>query len=120
MVWVGVAETDKEGSSEKKPEIRNLAVVEFDRLRNETNHVVLDVRTQREYAAGHVPGALLVDANDSKFAEKLKGLDRSKTYLVHCAAGVRSDRAVHLMVEMGFTNVLHLPGGYRAWKAAQK
>jgi len=100
------------------PDIRNLAVIEFEQLRGLTNHVVLDVRTRREYLGGHVPGALLLDANHAQFQGNLKKLDRSKTYLVHCAAGVRSDRATRLMAEMGFTNLLHLPGGYRAWEKA--
>ncbi|MFK7742722.1 MAG: rhodanese-like domain-containing protein [Planctomycetota bacterium] len=45
--------------------------------------VVLDIRTPGEYAEGHIPGAKLIDYKGAKFAEQLKELDRSKTYVMH-------------------------------------
>jgi rhodanese-related sulfurtransferase len=45
--------------------------------------VVLDIRTPDEYAAGHLPGAVLMDCKAPDFADKLKTLDRSKTYVMH-------------------------------------
>ena len=48
-------------------------------------------------------------------------MDRDKTYLVHCAAGIpggRSERAVEVMEELGFGQLHHLDGGINAWKAA--
>jgi len=45
--------------------------------------VVLDIRTPGEYAAGHLPGAVLMDCKAPDFADKLKTLDRSKTYVMH-------------------------------------
>jgi rhodanese-related sulfurtransferase len=45
--------------------------------------VVLDIRTPDEYAAGHLPGAVLMDCKAPDFADKLKTLDPSKTYVMH-------------------------------------
>jgi len=45
--------------------------------------VVLDIRTPDEYAMGHLPGAVLMDCKAPDFADKLKTLDRSKTYVMH-------------------------------------
>ena len=45
--------------------------------------VVLDIRTPDEYAMGHVPGAVLMDCKAPDFADKLKTLDPSMTYVMH-------------------------------------
>ena len=45
--------------------------------------VVLDIRTPDEYAMGHLPGAVLMDCKAPDFADKLKTLDPSKTYVMH-------------------------------------
>jgi rhodanese-related sulfurtransferase len=44
---------------------------------------VLDIRTPEEYAAGHLPGAVLVDCQSKGFADQLRTLDPSKTYVMH-------------------------------------
>ena len=71
-----------------KPAIQKIDVDQFDQKRQEKDTVVLDVRTPKEYAEGHVPGAVNIDIHDPKFDEKIDGLDKSKTYLVHCAKGI--------------------------------
>src|SRR5437868_12048214 len=75
---------------------KNISVEEFDKLRADKNNVVLDVRTKKEFDAGHIPGAVNLDWNGPDFAKKAAELDKSKTYLVHCAAGVRSAKACDL------------------------
>ena len=102
------------------PLTRNVDVGQFDQLRGKTNTVVLDVRTASEYAEGHLQGAVLLDYRSPDFAEKVARLDKSKQYLVHCAAGARSARACTKMESLGFTNLVNLEGGYGAWKDAGK
>jgi 3-mercaptopyruvate sulfurtransferase SseA len=68
---------------------RNVDVAEWEKLRKDSKVVVLDVRTAEEFADGHMPGAINLDIRGGKFAETLAGLDKSKTYLVHCAVGGR-------------------------------
>src|SRR5688572_17651731 len=91
-------------------------------MRAEGDVVILDVRTPREYAEGHIPGAVNVDVSDAKgFEEKAKSLDKGKKYIVHCAKGVRSDRAVRRMSgQFGFENLYDFSGGMEAWKKAGK
>lgn len=79
---------------------------------------VLDVRTPEEFAGGHLKGAKNLDFNESGFQKQLAGLDRSKTYLVHCAAGGRSTRSLKVFEKLGFKSVIHLDGGYDGWKKA--
>lgn len=84
-------------------------------LKEHPDTVVLDVRTPDEYADGHIEGARLLDFQSDDFAAKLGELDKTKTYLVHCAVGGRSSRARDLMAKEGFDRVLHLEGGIQAW-----
>src|SRR5262245_7969927 len=79
------------GATPKK--MRNVGVEEFDKLRADKSNIVLDVRTAKEFAAGHIPDAINIDYNAPDFAKKIGELDKGKTYLVHCAAGVRSTKA---------------------------
>jgi rhodanese-related sulfurtransferase len=77
--------------------------------------VVLDVRTPGEFAQRHLEGAVLVDYRSPGFREEMAGLDRSKTYLVYCRTGNRSDKALGIMRELGFRNYYHLVGGIKRW-----
>ncbi len=82
--------------------------------------IVLDIRTPREFAGGHLPGARNVDFNAADFEKKLGELDRAKTYLVHCASGGRSGRSLDLFKKLQFQSIYHLDGGYNAWQRAGK
>ena len=105
----------------ERPPYYNLKAEAFDKLRTRTtNAVVLDVRTPEEYGAGHIPGAKLVDFKAKDFTEQLGKLDKTKTYLVHCAVGGRSAKAAEQMHQLGFVKVINLEGGMKAWEAAGK
>lgn len=99
---------------------KNIGVDQFDKMRQQTNTVVLDVRTPKEFAAGHIAGATNLDWNAPDFAKKAAALDKSKTYLVHCAIGGRSAKASDRMTALQFTNVYNLEGGMKAWEKAGK
>ena len=110
------AKTAAEAPATKR--FRNVDVAEWETLRKDAKMVVLDVRTAEEYAEGHMPGAINLDIRGGKFAQTLAGLDKSKTYLVHCAVGGRSAKACGQMDGMKFEKVLNLSGGITAWEAA--
>lgn len=79
--------------------------------------ILVDVRTQDEYAAGHLEGAENSDYLNGSFAESIKTRDKEKTYYLYCASGNRSGKATKLMQEAGFKNVYNI-GGYQALKTA--
>ena len=106
-----------EKKEEAKP-FRNVGVPEFERLRAQKKNVVLDVRTKKEFDEGHVPGAVNMDVNAPDFLEKAAKLDKSKTYLVHCAAGRRGAKACDQMSGLDFPKLYNLEGGFTAWKKA--
>jgi len=106
----------QQDAADKK--VRNVGVAEFEKLRVDKKNVVLDVRTSPEFAAGHIPGATNLDVNSADFEQKVAGLDKSKSYLVHCGAGVRSARACDKMSKLDFSKLYNLEGGFKAWEKA--
>ena len=96
---------------------------QFDRMRSEKDVVVLDVRTAREFGEGHVAGAVNLSVAGvplKQFDEQVGKLDKDKTYLVHCARGVRSAAAVSRMQKLGFKHLLDYSGGMDEWRKAGK
>ena len=86
------------------------------------NAVIMDVRTPAEYDMSHITGAMNINVQNDDFASLVAGLDKDKTYLVHCTknpANGRSARALESLQELGFSNLYSLKGGYIAWKEAE-
>ena len=101
--------------------VKNVTPDEAEKLLKEKKDVVvLDVRSAAEFEGGHVPGAQNLDFYSKDFKEKLAALDKSKSYVVHCAAGSRSSKACALMEQQPFGTVYHMNGGFKAWEAAGK
>ena len=107
-------------AADSKASVKNVGVEEFDKLRAEKNTVVLDVRTADEFKTAHIPGAINLDFQSPDFQKRVAELDKSKTYLVHCAAGGRSAKACTAMDKLAFTNLVNLAPGFRAWEKAGK
>lgn len=80
--------------------------------------VVLDVRTPKEFAAGHLAGATNINYLAADFAKAIAGLDPNQTYLVHCAVGGRSTQALPALKKLSLPSLYHLDGGIKAWEKA--
>lgn len=92
----------------------------FEQVWRANSPVVLDVRTPKEFAAGHIPGAVNMDVNAPDFEKRVGALDKNETYLVHCAGGVRSARACGKLAQMEFKRLLDLAPGFQGWLKAGK
>ena len=81
----------------------------------EKNFVILDVRTEEEFAEGHIENAILIPDYEisSKAEEILK--DKNQLILVYCRSGNRSKKASEVLVDLGYTNVKEF-GGIIDWK----
>ena len=99
---------------------KNLSVDEFARMAADKQDVILDVRTATEFKAGHLAGAVNLDVNTPDFEAKATLLDKTKTYLVHCASGGRSVKACENLSRLDFPKLYNLPGGFRPWAQAGK
>jgi rhodanese-related sulfurtransferase len=80
--------------------------------------VILDVRTDEEYSGGHIEGSTNIDVKSESFTDEVGKLDKSKTYIVHCRTGRRSETAVKIMEEMGFTDIYWMQDGIVGWQDA--
>ena len=77
-------------------------------------HVIVDVRRQDEYDAGHIPGAILIP-NESISTERPDALpDLDQVILVYCRTGRRSKEAAQKLADMGYTKVYEF-GGISTW-----
>ncbi|TNE81854.1 MAG: rhodanese-like domain-containing protein [Bacteroidetes bacterium] len=82
----------------------------------DTNVVVIDVRTPGEVQSGYIEGAdLFINLNGGSFEAEIAKLDKSKSYLVYCRSGGRSTTAANIMTQNGFTQVYNLNGGISSW-----
>ncbi len=97
----------------------NIDVATFQEKMTEEGVVILDVRTAVEKEEGDVPGSVLIDFMDPEFYSAIEDLDKSKTYLIFCRSGNRSQRACMAMGDEGFEKLYNLEGGIMAWNAAQ-
>lgn len=81
---------------------------------NEHNYIILDVRTEEEFAEGHVKDAILIP--DTEITEKAEGIltDKEQQILVYCRSGRRSKNAANQLVELGYSNVKEF-GGIIDW-----
>lgn len=83
-------------------------------MEEESGVIILDVRTQAEFDAGHIAGALLLP--DTEVADKAADLlpDKTATILVYCRSGRRSALAGETLAGMGYTHVYDF-GGIIDW-----
>ena len=85
------------------------------KLKEDGNAVLLDIRTPSEYNQGHIPNALLMNIYDPSFADDIQQLDKSKSYYLYCRSGNRSYHAGTLMMQFGFKKVYNLSSGILDW-----
>ena len=101
--------------------VKTLSPAQAEKLAlNSESVVLIDVRTPEEVAAGHLKGAKTIDIKSETFQQQTGKLDKNKTYILYCKAGVRSEQAAKRMLESGFTSIYSLQGGIDAWLAAGK
>jgi rhodanese-related sulfurtransferase len=87
-----------------------------DQQANDTNAIVLDVRTAEEFSEGFIPNAINIDIHQGQgFIYKLEELDKTKNYYVYCRSGARSAKACEIMNELGFASAYNLLGGIMDW-----
>jgi len=91
--------------------IKQLSARELDQKKG---MMILDVRTNKEYEQGHIPGSVHVQL--SEIGDKVKKLKKDKELVVYCQNGNRGIWAIKRLMGMGYKNLYNLKGGYNAWK----
>lgn len=81
-------------------------------------HLLIDVREESEFAAGHADGAVHLGKGIIERDIEARVPDHSATLVLYCGGGYRSALAADALRQMGYTNVISLDGGWRAWNEA--
>lgn len=100
---------------------RSVEVEEFEKIIADSAVVRLDVRTDKEFAEGHIAGAVCIDVlQENLFAERAAALlPKDKTIALYCRSGRRSKKAAGILAGMGYT-VVELNSGWLGWTSAGK
>ncbi len=98
--------------------ILTLSPAETAALLGQNKIILIDVREPQEYLGERIPGALLFPLSTFDPA-KLPAADPQRPVVFHCAAGVRSAKAVDKCQQAGFAHMHHMTGGLGAWKTAK-
>lgn len=102
-------------TAEKQTVYKNISAEEAKQIMDtEEGYIILDVRTQEEYAQGHIPGAILIA--DTEIEEKAEQIltDKDQQILVYCRSGRRSKLASEKLLQMGYTSIWEF-GGILDW-----
>ncbi len=112
--------------AEVKARIENLSLDEFEKERAD-GALVVDIRDGEELAAnGRIPGSVHVPRGmlewradpSSKYHRAEDGFDPDRRVVLHCESGGRSALAAATLEDMGYTDVAHFEGGFKAWSEA--
>jgi rhodanese-related sulfurtransferase len=95
-------------------------VATFDELRKHKANVRIDVRDPDEVALNKLGGSLEIDFESASFVGELEKLDKEVHYLVFSSNGTNGAKAAQKMIDLGFTNVSNLQGGFAKWMATER
>lgn len=83
-------------------------------MAKEKGYIILDVRTEREFLDGHIPGAINIP-NETIGSTEVSGLpDKGQLILVYCRSGNRSKQAAGKLAALGYANIVEF-GGMNSW-----
>jgi rhodanese-related sulfurtransferase len=111
LLWPEISKLAGGGGAE-------LGTLEVTRLMNQGTSLVLDIRDEKDFAAGHLPRARHVPLRDlaGRVGELTKFKD--KPVIVTDKSGARAGSACRFLRNAGFSNVFLLKGGVAAWQQA--
>jgi len=98
--------------------IDKFKILDYMEFKNQivNNVQLVDVRTSEEFNAGHIEGSINIDfKNEEVFYQSFQKLDKKNPVYVYCRSGNRSKKSADKLLEMGFSKVFDLKGGYIEW-----
>lgn len=102
-----------------KSRVKECTVADVKRRREAGERFTLvDVREEGEYAAGHAAGAVHIGKGVIERDIEAKVPDPATPLVLYCGGGFRSALAADALQKMGYTNVVSMDGGWRAWTEA--
>lgn len=94
--------------------LKNLSSDDFkQRMKENNDYVLIDIRRPAEYSQGHIPNALNIPL--SQLRSRVKAIPRDKDMLIYCRNGIKSRHAGRILKRKGFSSVGQLRGGIVWW-----
>lgn len=111
--------------SEAKQQIENLSPEQVKEELDKGNATLIDIRESEELSqngkiegAVHAPRGMIEFYADPSLPYHKPEFDKNKRLILHCAGGGRSALATTTLKKMGYNNVAHMDGGFKAWNEA--
>ena len=93
---------------------KSIDCIEANELISTGETVVIDVRDQEAYEAGHIHGAIRMSVGD--LDEFCQMTSKERAILVYCYHGISSQSVAQYLVDQGMQNVYSLTGGFEVWQ----
>lgn len=90
----------------------------LDWMKSSSPPMLIDVREESEYKAGHIPSALALGRGIIERDIETQVPDPKTKIVLYCGGGFRSALAAESLGKMGYSNVISMDGGWSAWKQA--
>jgi rhodanese-related sulfurtransferase len=103
--------------NDAKSRVKEVDIDQYKKMPKE-GHVLIDVREDNEWTAGHAAGAIHLGKGIIERDIETKVPDKSTTLVLYCGGGFRSALAADALRQMGYDNAISLDGGWRAWTGA--
>ncbi len=98
--------------------IEVLNLTEFKEQISTKKVVLIDVRTPNEFQQGNIKNSVNIDFYDPQFITCFSEYNKEEPIYIYCHSGNRSGKASKKLVELGFTKIYDLKGGYSSWKSS--
>ena len=108
----------KDFVKDAKMNIKEISVDEAKKELDAGKAIFLDVRTAKEYKKGHIPKAVFMQRGVLEFKVAKKLPDKNAKVIVYCKVGGRGTLATDTLKKMGYTDVVNMAGGWKAWAKA--
>jgi len=100
-------------------QIVNITIEEIaGKIEAEKTFILLDVRTEKEYLAGHIANSIWIPRGLLEFRIQKITSDPEAEIVIYCKGGGRSALAAYTLLQMGYAKVFNLEGGLREWVLA--
>ena len=81
----------------------------------DTDFILVDVRTTEEYESGHIQDAINFDFYSESFQNDILTLDKSSSIILYCRTQNRSTKTANYLKENGYKEIIVLAGGITSW-----
>ena len=103
--------------NDAKSRIQQVDIQQYRKISGK-DHVLIDVREDGEWDAGHATGAIHLGKGVIERDIESAIPDKNKTLVLYCGGGYRSALAADALRKIGYNNAISLDGGWRAWNEA--